>query len=81
MSIHCPDALAYVCKTSLIASTSLWVARQNKIESLANIKFDIVGALLHIDTPLMRPSSSAFANNEVKPFAHNRNKYGERGSP
>lgn len=80
MLIHCLDALAYVCRTSLITSTSPCVACQNKIELLANIRFEIVGTLLHIDTPLMRPFNFAFANSEVKPLAHNKNKYGEKGS-
>lgn len=39
-----------------------------------------MGALLQIDTPFMLPSNSALAKREVNLSAHNRYKYGERGS-
>lgn len=40
-----------------------------------------MGALLQIDTPFILLSNSELANREVNPSTHNRNKYGERGSP
>ena len=81
MLIHWPTALAYDCKISLIIANSPCVARQKSSESSANIRFEIFGALLHIETPLMLPSNFTFANNEVNPYAHKRNMYGENGSP
>lgn len=45
----------------------------------ANRTLEPLGALLQMETPLILASSSAFANKEVKPSAHNRNKYSEYG--
>ena len=64
-----------------MTSSSPKVAQQNKMESSANIKFVINGALLHIETHLMWPSSFALDSSELKPSAHKRNRYGERGLP
>lgn len=64
-----------------MASTSFFVALQNNNESFANNKLETLGAPLQIDIPWILASFSAFFNKEGKPFAHNKNKYGERGSP
>lgn len=34
-----------------------------------------------MDTPLILHSNCAFANTTMKPSAHKRNKYGDKGSP
>ena len=50
------------------------VAWQNSNKSSANIRFVTFGAPLQMETPLIRPSYSAFFNSVVKPFAHNKNR-------
>jgi len=64
-----------------MVSTSFFFTLQNNNESYANNKLETLGAPLQIDTPWILASFSAFVNKEVKPSAHNKNKYGEIGSP
>ena len=56
-------------------------AWQNNKESSANIKFVTFGAPLQMEIPLIRPSDSALFGKAVKPSAHNKNRYGDNGSP
>ena len=72
--MHWSEACAYVYRMSVTAMTSLRVAWQKSRESSANNKWEILGALLHIETQCIRSSNFAFANKAVKPFAHKRNK-------
>ena len=72
--IHWPEVATYSCKASLMTWTSCWFAQQNNKESLANNRWEILKALLHIETPWSRPSSSTFASKDVKPSAHKINK-------
>ena len=60
------------------SSRNAW---QNSKESLANIRFVTFGAPLHMEIPLIRPSDSALFSSAVKPSAHNKNRYGDNGSP
>lgn len=62
-----------------MVSTSFFVALRNNNESSTNNKLETLGALRQIDTPWMLASFSA--SKEVKPSTHNKNKYGEIGSP
>ena len=64
-----------------MVSPSARVAWQNNNESSANIRLVIFGAPLQIDTPLILSSDSALFSKAVRPLAHNRNKYGQIGSP
>ena len=64
-----------------MVTTSFCVALQNNNELSANKRLETLGALLQIDTPWILASFSAFVSKDVKPFAHNKNKHGERGSP
>ena len=72
--IHWLEAEAYNCKISIIVCTSSLLARQNNNESSAKRRCDMLGALQHTVTPCRLFSNSAFANNDVNPFAHRRNK-------
>ena len=56
-------------------------AWQNSKESSANIRFVTFGAPLQMEIPLIRPSDSALFSKAVKPSAHNKNRYGDNGSP
>ena len=64
-----------------MVSPSSGVAWQNSNESSANIRFVTFGAPLHMETPLILPSDSAFFSSAVKPSAHKKNMYGDNGSP
>ena len=64
-----------------MVTTSFCVALQNNNESFANKRLETLGAPLQIDTPWILASFSAFFSKDVKPSAHNKNKYGERRSP
>ena len=75
------EAFAYVWRISTIASPSFCIARRNNRESSTNNKLVTLCAPLQIETPLILSSNSAFVNKAVKPSAHNRNKYGDSGSP
>ena len=64
-----------------MVSTSFFVALQNNNESSATNKLEMLGAPQQIDSPWILASFSAFVSKEEKPSAHNKNKYGEIGSP
>ena len=64
-----------------MALISAGVALPKINESSAKRRLVIFGALLQIETPYKLPPISALSNSEVNPSVHNKNKYGERGSP
>ena len=64
-----------------MVSTSFFVALQNNNESSANNKLEMLGAPRQIDSPWILASFSAFVSKEVKLSTHDKNKYGEIGSP
>ena len=64
-----------------MVSTSLCVALQNNNESSTNNRLETLGAPLQIETPWILASFFAFVSKDVKPSAHNKNKYDKRGSP
>ena len=51
-----------------------------KLSSAKN-KCETFRPSLQIETPLIEPTCSACCISECKPFAHKRNRYGDRGSP
>ena len=64
-----------------MATTPFFVALQNNNESFANNRLETLGAPLQMDTPWILASFSTIVSRDVKPSAHNKNKYDKRGSP
>ena len=79
--IFWPDPFSYTSKISKILLYSTFVALQNSTLPSAKNKWETLGPFLQIATPQICPSISTWWIKLYNPIAHNKNKYGDRGSP
>jgi hypothetical protein len=78
---NCPEFTQYVSNTRC-KEVALFISAFMRIrESSAKSKCETDGAFLHTLTPSMPPTSSSYNKRLDNPSAHNKNKYGDRGSP
>ena len=79
--IICPEQSSYKWSIPCKCKAFSLFARMKIRESSANKRWEMLGALGQILTPLILPSVSALCNRDEKPSAHNKDKYGDNGSP
>jgi hypothetical protein len=77
----CPEHTSYNCSIFCRVLALAFEALISTSESSANKRWLKLGASLHTRTPSRLPSRSALFNNEEKPSAQIRKRYGEIGSP
>ena len=76
-----PDAASYWPRISIRRWHSSTNASQNRKLSSANNKWDIHASFGQDNTPWISLFSTALPIIPDKPLAHNKNRYGDRGSP
>ena len=76
-----PDSFSCVSNMVIMLEHSSFVAQQKIRLSSAKTKWEIAGPLTQATIPLMAPHPTAYLINAESPFAQNKNRYGENGSP